>query len=65
MNGSLFSDELSLLCPISRDTFFSEVGSSPNGATPPLLLSFTQAHLCDTPFCNIASDKLLLTKIEV
>ena len=23
---------------------------------PPLLLSFTQAHLCDTPFCNVSSD---------
>ena len=23
---------------------------------PPLVLSFTQAHLCDTPFCNISRD---------
>ena len=23
---------------------------------PPLVLSFTQAHLCDTPFCNILRD---------
>ena len=23
---------------------------------PPLLLSFTQAHLCDTPFCNVSRD---------
>ena len=24
---------------------------------PPLVLSFTHAHLCDTPFCNISRDK--------
>ena len=24
---------------------------------PPLVLSSTQAHLCDTPFCNISRDK--------
>ena len=23
---------------------------------PPLALSFTQAHLCDTPFCNVSRD---------
>ena len=23
----------------------------------PLVLSFTQAHLCDTPFCNIPRDR--------
>ena len=23
---------------------------------PPLVLSFTQAHLCDTPFCNVSRD---------
>ena len=23
---------------------------------PPLVLSFTKAHLCDTPFCNISRD---------
>ena len=25
---------------------------------PPLVISFTQAHLCDTPFCNILRDHL-------
>ena len=24
--------------------------------TPPLILSFTQAHLCDAPFCNVLRD---------
>ena len=23
---------------------------------PPIVLSFTQAHLCDTPFCNVSRD---------
>ena len=23
---------------------------------PPLVLSFTQTHLCDTPFCNVSRD---------
>ena len=23
---------------------------------PPLVLNFTQTHLCDTPFCNVSRD---------
>ena len=34
-----------------------EFNTSPKGCdTPPLVLSFTHAHLCDTPFCNISRD---------
>ena len=47
---------LSLRYPISRDTFSGRLALPQNGAIPPLVLSFTQAHLCDTPFCNISRD---------
>ena len=62
----------SLAGPISRDItihhtiavtphitlyFLREVSAPQNGAiAPPLVLSLTQAHLCDTPFCNISRD---------
>ena len=37
--------------------FSRDVGSPPNWCdTPPLALSFAQAHLCDTPFCYISRD---------
>ena len=40
-----------------RAILFREVGAPPKWCdTPPLLLSFTQAHLCDTLFCNISRD---------
>ena len=47
---------LSLQYPISRDTFSGRLALPQNGAIPPLLLSFTQAHQCDTQFCNISRD---------
>ena len=38
-----------------RAILFGEVSTPPKGCdTPPLALSFTQAHLCDTPFCNVS-----------
>ena len=49
---------LSLRYPISRDTFSGRLALPQNGGIPPppMVLSFTQAHLCDTPFCNISRD---------
>ena len=48
---------LSLRYPISCDTFPGRLALPQNGAIhPPLVLSFTQAHLCDTPFCKISHD---------
>ena len=47
---------LSLRYPVSRDTFSGRLALPQNGAIPPLVLSFTKAHLCDTPFCNISRD---------
>ena len=48
---------LSLRYPISRDTPFREVSNPPKWCdTPPLVLSFTQTHLCDTPFCYVSRD---------
>ena len=47
---------LALRYPILRDTFEGTLALPQNGAIPPLVLSFTQAHLCDTPFCNISRD---------
>ena len=48
---------LSLRYPISRDTFSRMLAAPPNTVRyPPLVLSFTQAHLCDTPFCNVSRD---------
>ena len=41
---------------IARDTFSGRLATPQNGAIPPLVLSFTQAHLCDTRFCNISRD---------
>ena len=35
---------------------FREVSTSPKGAIACLVLSFTQADLCDTPFCSISRD---------
>ena len=40
-----------------RAILFKEGENSPNMVRyPPLVLSFTQAHQCDTPFCNISRD---------
>ena len=50
---------LSLRYPILRDTFLREVSTPPKRCdTPPLVLSFTHAHLCDTPFCNVSRDNV-------
>ena len=61
----------SLSGPISRDTailslrypmhitryFLREASTPPKWCdTPPLVLNFTQTHLCDTPFCNVWRD---------
>ena len=43
--------------PISRDAFSGRLTAPPKWCdTLILVLSFTQAHLCDTPFCNISHD---------
>ena len=49
---------LSLRYPLSRDTFSAIPALPQQGAIPPLpwVPCFTQAHLCDTPFCNISRD---------
>ena len=47
---------LSLRYPISRDTFKGRSHSPKMVRYPPWVLSFTQAHLCDTPFCNVSRD---------
>ena len=48
---------LSLRYPISRDVFLKRVQRSPRMVRyPPLVLSFTQAHLCDAPCCKASSD---------
>ena len=36
----------------------------PSQRYPPLVLSFTQAHLCDTPFCNISRDNCAIPHKE-
>ena len=51
-------DTIAAIPHIARCSF-REVSSSPKWCdTPPLVLSSThcQAHLCDTPFCNISRD---------
>ena len=47
---------LSLRYPISRDTFSGRLALPQNDATPPLVCSLTQTHLCDTPSCDISRD---------
>ena len=46
--------------PLIARYFVREVNSSRNGAMPPLVLSFTQAHRCNTQFCNISRDNCAL-----
>ena len=55
---------LSLRYPISRDTFQGRVALPQNGAIPPLAITFTQAHLCDTPFCNVSRDTCVIPHEE-
>ena len=47
---------LSLRYPISRDTFQRGQHSPKMVRYLPLVLNFTQTHLCDTPFCNVSCD---------
>ena len=48
---------LSLRYPFSRDTFSGRLAASHNGAIPPpLVLSSTEAHLCDTPLCSVSRE---------
>ena len=48
---------LSLRYPISRDTFQGRSGTPPKWCDAlPLVLHFTQTHLCDDPFCNVSRD---------
>ena len=60
--GGLVAPYRALSGPISRDTPYCTVPSSgrltapQNGAIPLLVLSLTQAHLCDTPCCNMSRD---------
>ena len=42
--------------PFARYRFKGAQQLPPNCAIPPLVRSFTQAHLCDTPFCNVSRD---------
>ena len=61
LSGPVLRDTaiLSLRYPISRDTFSEGGGHSPKIVRyPPLLLSFTQAHQCDTLFCNVLRDNV-------
>ena len=48
---------LSLWYPVLRDYLKGGQQSPKIVGYPPLALSFTQAHLYDTPFCNISRDK--------
>ena len=58
LSGPILRDTaiLSLRYPISRDSFSGRVALPKTVRYPPLVLSFTQAHLCNTPFCNISRD---------
>ena len=47
---------LSLRYPISRDTFSGRLALPKMVRYPPLVLNFTQTHLCDTPVCNVSRD---------
>ena len=50
--GSVAEIKVSMRYPISCDTSQTRAALPQNGAIPPLVLSFTQTRLCDTPFCN-------------
>ena len=43
---------ISLRYPTSPDTFKKSLGTLPKLYDPPLILSFTQIHLCDTHFAT-------------
>ena len=50
-----YFDTIAAMAHIAR-YLFREVGNFPDSAIPPFVLSFTQAHLCDTPCSNISRD---------
>ena len=59
LSGPISRDTAILLLryPISRDTFQARSAVPQKRVRyPPLVLSFAQAHLCDTPFCNVSRD---------
>ena len=43
---------------------FRELALPQNGAIHPLVLSSTQAHLCDTPFCNISRNNCAIQHLK-
>ena len=54
--GSMGLDTIAAIPHIAR-YFLREASTPPKWCdTPPLALSFTQTHLCDTPFCNVSRD---------
>ena len=49
--------------------FFREFSTPPNWRNPPPpppppILNFTQAHVCDTPFCNISQDNCAISPLK-
>ena len=59
LSGPISRDIAILLLryPISRDSFSGRLALPQNGVRyPPLVLSFTHAHLCDSPFCSVSRD---------
>ena len=51
-----YCDTIAAIPHIAR-YFLREVSASPKRCdTPRLVLSFTQTHPCDTPFCNVSRD---------
>ena len=55
----VLNDTIAAIPHIARYLFLGSYHSSrpKNSAMPPpLVLSFTQAHLCDTPFCYVSRD---------
>ena len=62
LSGPMLRDAAMLLLryPILRDTFIGRLACSQNGAILKLVLSFTQAHLCDTPFYNVSRDNVAI-----
>ena len=52
-------------CPVSRDTFEgSQHSPKMVRYPPPLVLSFSQAHLCDTPFCYVSRDMCAIPTLK-
>ena len=51
---------LSLRYPVLRDAFKRGLHSPKMVRYLPLALSFTQAHLCDAPFCNVSRENCVI-----